>query len=192
MKRLIVFLVLICAVLSLCCCKASVDNIETAECAHDITKGPNCTQPKTCMLCGETWGERGEHDVEIGTCSECNEFRNKELYDDISGNFVRIRTAVDALCLMFSEESEHDVSVLIGATYDTSVSKLKDLLSETVEMCGDISELSSAKKCLESALESIPEKQALESDEAAANFPNKLNLAKTFVYDAAYRFTQIS
>lgn len=113
-----------------------------------------CTQPKTCEICGATEGEALGHSVSIGKCSKCGEDVNFDVIWDISSDYQAANkywdTANQYINSADTKGSLKNIYVQYSTAYDY-ILKYQNALSQIINTCDKYPEL----KKMSSALKDI-------------------------------------
>lgn len=138
---------------------------------HEFSEA-TCTEPKTCIKCGETEGEALGHTTEIGKCDRCEEVFGKDILESI-------RTCINKA----GSKTTLAVNYLNSATtlYEgikTGYSYFEDAKSEyqnAIDMCADYEEFSELKSKLNIALAKYPTAIPKNNDNEIDAYLDKLN-----------------
>ena len=113
-----------------------------------------CTQVQTTDTQED---DKHEHDVQVGTCSSCGEFQNKDLVTKIEDELTKADTELNlALGYMQNVYSYADAYSSIIESKD-NINNLSEYLNNAVALCGNYEELNETKDAIESAIDKIPE-----------------------------------
>ena len=200
MKKILSLLVICCMLFFVAGCDAPKPEEETTghqEHSMQLWKNANCKAPKTCAICGYTEGEIGDHSVKVGTCIHCNEFQNKELFDEIKTDLTELSTDLKA-ANDFLQEKASDLSgneliyaaaiEAVSPTFDNEKAKLENVL----KLCGEYEELASIKSKVQTALDNFPTKpNGTTIEESKAYFSNARK-CYTFILDALNQSLYVS
>lgn len=162
---------------------------------HDMElwKNANCLAPKTCVFCGYTEGEIGDHSVKVGTCHHCNEFQNKALFEEIKTDLSELGTDLKAAHDFLTNNSKSpstDETVTkifyssavetVAPTFDKEKAKLENIL----KLCGEYTELADIKYAVETALKYFPVKPEEMTIQECREYFSNANMCYTYILDA--------
>lgn len=126
-------------------------------CAHQHEfSSATCTEPKTCVSCGETEGTPLGHTVEIGTCERCGEQQNYDLVAEIDSDIKSAENSTNiALYMITSGTDASTIYYLIqeGFQYYQEAGKLYE---EAYNLCGDYDALSTVKNDIADVYNKLP------------------------------------
>ena len=161
--------------------------VSLTGCFHKHTfADATCTEPKTCTVCGETEGEPLGHTCEIGTCKQCGEFQNSDLWKKITDYIDKADQSITVETTMIGNSSDPYFSIVNSQKY---VDGAQLYLSSASTLCGSYKELVNLRLVLHDAAESVPSKL---SSSSSADMINYLNQLTVFVSNLAYAQTVAS
>lgn len=143
-------------------------------------KDATCTEPKTCKVCGHVEGEALGHTSDIGKCTRCGNFINLSLVTkDIATEFNNVTTAINESTKYINQANYNSLSdsyIKFTMAYNALV-PTKANINKIIELCDDINGLNALKTKAELTLTKFPNQ---------VNGINLNNLLKFLDEDEAY------
>ena len=118
-----------------------------------------CTEAKTCKACGHTEGEALGHTTDVGKCTRCNNYINLSLVTkDIKNVISVITTNINSATKNINQanyESLSDSYIKFTMAYN-DLSPTKDKMDNIIYFCDDIEGLKDLKSKTEATIKVFP------------------------------------
>jgi len=125
---------------------------------HKYTK-ETCTDAKICKVCGHTEGESLGHTTDIGKCTRCNQYVNLSLVTkDIALEFNNVTTSINESTKYINQANYNSLSdsyIKFTMAYNALV-PTKESINKIIKLCGEINGLNTLKTKAELTLQKFP------------------------------------
>ncbi len=114
-----------------------------------------CTQPKVCTVCGATDGDAIGHSVSLGVCSQCNEFINEQVIYELTEIIQEAGNSESVAQKYVSQANSASDLKSMYRFYCSAVDyyeKSQSKLREAANMCKEYPELKDLQKKLEAVV----------------------------------------
>ena len=199
MKKLIITGILLCMTIAVVGCGNTADDLQLGHSEHDMQLwyNANCQAPRTCGICGYTEGELGDHSVKVGTCIHCNEFQNKDLFDEIKTDLTELTNNLKAANDLLQEKANDSASteIVYAAAIETvapDFDKEKAKLENILVLCGEYEELADIKRDVETAVTYFPVKPSEMTLQENKTYITNANMCYMYIMEALIKTQFVS
>lgn len=118
-----------------------------------------CTEAKTCKACGETLGEALGHTTDVGKCTRCNNYVNESIVKKEIGNLIKSVTENINLATSYINKANYESLSDSFIKFTQSYNELKateEKMDNIIYYCNDIEGLNNLKIKVNTTIKSIP------------------------------------
>lgn len=145
-----------------------------------------CELPATCEICGETEGEALGHTIEVGKCSNCNEYQGMEIIESIFEKLTYANSQTDLALIAQTSGIDYYNDFLNGISYYESA---QTVYEEALDLCGNYSDLKDLRRDIKNLINALPLTVYGEDDASLNLYLDDLN--KFFTLQAKCQLTMI-
>lgn len=122
---------------------------------HEFSSA-TCTEPKTCLECGETEGKPLGHTVEIGICSRCGKKQKYALATQVDSKIKSAENSTNIALYMISSGTDASTIYYLIQEGIQYYQEAGVLYEEAYNLCRDYESLNTLKNDIANAYNNLP------------------------------------